>query len=61
VPDRYEHFVDNKKAEFLSKFPLGKIPAFESPDGFKLTEGIPIARFGESDTCRQSPLFPNTL
>jgi len=44
--------VDNKKADFLAKFPLGKIPAFEGPDGFKLTEGIPIARFGESQSGR---------
>jgi len=42
----YEHTVDNRTPEFLAKFPLGKIPAFESADGFNLTEGIAIARYG---------------
>jgi len=42
-PESYEHYVDNKKPEFLAKFPHGKIPAFEGADGFKLFEGIPIA------------------
>lgn len=46
-PVGYEHMVDNKKPEFLSKFPHGKIPAFESADGFKLFEGVAIARYGE--------------
>ena len=39
--------VDNKKPEFLSKFPHGKIPAFDGADGFKLFEGAAIARYGE--------------
>ena len=39
--------VDNKKPEFLEKFPHGKISAWESPDGFKLFEGVAIARYGE--------------
>jgi len=41
----YEHFVDNKKPEFLAKFPHGKVPAFEGADGFRLFEGIPIALY----------------
>ena len=28
----------NKSAEFLKKFPLGKVPAFEGSDGTLLTE-----------------------
>ncbi|KAG6915481.1 hypothetical protein DXG01_011312 [Tephrocybe rancida] len=44
-PTAYEHYVDNKKPEFLSKFPHGKIPAFEEADGFKLFEGTAIARY----------------
>jgi elongation factor 1-gamma len=39
--------VDNKKPEFLEKFPHGKISAWESSDGFKLFEGVAIARYGE--------------
>jgi elongation factor 1-gamma len=45
VPAAYEHMVDNKKPEFLEKFPHGKIPAFESKDGFKLFEGAAIGRY----------------
>jgi hypothetical protein len=39
---------DNKKPEFLAKFPLGKIPAFEGANGFNLAEGAAIARYRES-------------
>ena len=46
--------VDNKKPEFLSKFPHGKIPAFDGADGFKLFEGVAIARYGESAPLIQS-------
>jgi elongation factor 1-gamma len=41
----YEHYVDNKKPEFLNKFPHGKIPAFEGADGFKVFESTAIARY----------------
>ena len=47
IPTDYVHMTDNKKPEFLAKFPHGKIPAFESKDGFKLVEGIAIGRYGE--------------
>ncbi|TFK36131.1 glutathione S-transferase C-terminal-like protein [Crucibulum laeve] len=45
IPTSYEHFVDNEKPEFLAKFPHGKIPAWEGADGFKLFEGVAIARY----------------
>ncbi|KAG6900246.1 hypothetical protein C0993_000887 [Termitomyces sp. T159_Od127] len=45
LPAQYEHFVDNKKPEFLAKFPHGKIPALETADGFKIFESVPIARY----------------
>lgn len=48
LPENYTHFEDNKKPEFLSKFPLGKIPAWEGKDGFLLTEALAIARYS---TC----------
>ncbi|KAI1110857.1 glutathione S-transferase [Nemania sp. NC0429] len=35
----------NRTPEFLAKFPLGKIPAFEGADGFLLTESIAIATY----------------
>ncbi|KAK3306202.1 glutathione S-transferase-like protein [Chaetomium strumarium] len=38
--------VTNQTPEFLAKFPLGKVPAFESADGtFFLTESQAIARY----------------
>ncbi|KAJ3493043.1 hypothetical protein NMY22_g20262 [Coprinellus aureogranulatus] len=45
LPEKYEHYVDNKKPEFLAKFPHGKIPAFEGADGFKLFESTAIAYY----------------
>ncbi|KAJ7493540.1 elongation factor 1-gamma [Mycena latifolia] len=45
LPESYVHFEDNKKPEFLSKFPHGKIPAWEGKDGFKLFESAAIARY----------------
>lgn len=47
LPAEYTHYEDNKKPEFLAKFPHGKIPALETKDGFKLFEGTAIARYGE--------------
>ena len=47
-PENYQHMVDNKKPEYLSKFPHGKIPAWEGADGFCLFEGYAIARYSES-------------
>ncbi|TPX39016.1 hypothetical protein SeMB42_g06517 [Synchytrium endobioticum] len=37
--------VTNKSPEFLSKFPLGKVPTFETPEGFTLYESNAIAYF----------------
>ena len=42
-----EFHVTNKSPEFLSKFPMGKMPAFEDAKGLKLFEGAPIARHGK--------------
>lgn len=35
----------NTTPEFLAKFPLGKVPAFEGADGFLLTESLAIAYY----------------
>uniref|UniRef100_D8QGE6 Elongation factor 1-gamma n=1 Tax=Schizophyllum commune (strain H4-8 / FGSC 9210) TaxID=578458 RepID=D8QGE6_SCHCM len=40
----YEHGKTNKEEAFLAKFPHGKVPTFETKDGFKLFESTPIAR-----------------
>lgn len=37
--------VTNKEPEFLAKFPQGKVPTLETPDGFCLAENIAICRF----------------
>ncbi|PVI02475.1 glutathione S-transferase [Periconia macrospinosa] len=36
---------DNNSAEYKEKFPLGKIPAFETPSGLYLAEGIAITHY----------------
>jgi elongation factor 1-gamma len=45
IPTDYVHYTDNKKPEFLAKFPHGKIPALETTDGFRLFEGSSIAKY----------------
>ncbi|KAF9224964.1 glutathione S-transferase C-terminal-like protein [Gyrodon lividus] len=40
--------VTNKTPEYLTKFPMGKIPAFDDNKGFKLFEGAAIARYVSS-------------
>ncbi|KAJ9133286.1 Glutathione S-transferase [Pleurostoma richardsiae] len=35
----------NRSPEFLSKFPMGKVPTFEGADGFCLAESAAIARY----------------
>ncbi|RHZ54227.1 glutathione S-transferase family protein [Aspergillus thermomutatus] len=37
--------ADNRTPEFLAKFPLGKVPAFEGADGTKLVESDAIAQY----------------
>ncbi|CAL1698431.1 unnamed protein product [Somion occarium] len=45
LPASYVHYEDNKKPEFLAKFPHGKIPALETKDGFHLFEAVAIANY----------------
>merc|ERR1712241_1019113 len=42
----------NKSPEFLKKFPLGKVPAFEGSDGLLLTESNAIADYVANDELR---------
>lgn len=37
---------DTRKPEYRALFPYGKIPGFKGTDGFSLTEGKAIARYG---------------
>lgn len=50
--------VTNKTPEFLAKFPLGKVPAFESGDGkLFLTEAQAIARYVAESGPKASQLL----
>merc|ERR1711955_134403 len=42
----------NKSPEFLKKFPLGKVPAFEGSDGLLLTESNAIAYYLANEELR---------
>ncbi|KAK2192445.1 hypothetical protein NP493_31g04046 [Ridgeia piscesae] len=44
--------VTNKTEEFLKKFPLGKVPAYESKDGVLLFESNAIAYYLATDAMR---------
>jgi len=59
LPKNYVHFETNKGADFLSKFPQGKVPAWEGADGFKLFEGAVIARYLASLTPNSGLLGSN--
>ncbi|KAG1725781.1 glutathione S-transferase C-terminal-like protein [Suillus paluster] len=52
--------VTNKSLEFLDKFPLAKIPAFEGKSGFTLLEGASIGRYVAS-LAPESGLFGNSV
>jgi len=50
--------VTNRTPEFLAKFPLGKVPAFESADGtLHLTEGQAIARYAAESGPKAAQLL----
>ncbi|KAJ0114296.1 hypothetical protein N8I77_003312 [Diaporthe amygdali] len=51
----------NKTPEFLAKFPLGKVPAFEGADGFTLTEGAAIATYLAGSGPRAEQLLGSDL
>ncbi|KAF2460275.1 glutathione S-transferase [Lineolata rhizophorae] len=45
IPPDFEYGVTNKTPKYLAKFPQGKIPTLETPDGFCLSESTAIAYF----------------
>ncbi|XP_033100004.1 elongation factor 1-gamma-like [Anneissia japonica] len=51
-PPAFKLGETNKSAEFLKKFPLGKVPAFEGNDGTLLTESNAIAFYVANETLR---------
>ncbi|XP_053575934.1 elongation factor 1-gamma [Bombina bombina] len=48
----FQFGVTNKTPEFLKKFPLGKVPAFEGDDGFCLFESNAIAHYVANEELR---------
>lgn len=53
--------VTNQGPEFLAKFPLGKVPAFEGADGFCLTEGAAIATYIAASGPKSAQLIGSDL
>ncbi|KAK0041139.1 elongation factor 1-gamma [Biomphalaria pfeifferi] len=45
LDSKFKFGETNKSAEFLKKFPIGKVPAFEGLDGFVLSESNAIAYY----------------
>jgi len=52
VADDFVFGETNKTPQFLAKFPLGKVPAFEGSDGTLLTESNAIAYYVANDELR---------
>ncbi|RYP33845.1 hypothetical protein DL767_004575 [Monosporascus sp. MG133] len=57
VPEDFKMGETNRTPEFLSKFPMGKVPALECADGFCLTEGAAICRYLASVGPKASQLL----
>ncbi|KAF2467454.1 glutathione S-transferase [Lindgomyces ingoldianus] len=52
VEPGFEYGVTNKTPSYLAKFPMGKIPALETPSGFYLAEATAMAYYvSESGPC----------
>ncbi|XP_072031901.1 LOW QUALITY PROTEIN: elongation factor 1-gamma-like [Amphiura filiformis] len=51
----------NKSAEFLKKFPLGKVPAFEGKDGVRLSGANAIAFYVGNDQLRGTNVVDQSL
>ncbi|KRF99731.1 LOW QUALITY PROTEIN: uncharacterized protein Dwil_GK22492 [Drosophila willistoni] len=52
VADNFKFGETNKSADFLKKFPSGKVPAFETDDGKFLSESNAIAYFVANEQLR---------
>ncbi|XP_030369914.1 elongation factor 1-gamma [Scaptodrosophila lebanonensis] len=52
VADNFKFGETNKSAEFLKKFPSGKVPAFETADGKYLSESNAIAYYVANEQLR---------
>jgi len=61
VDPAFEFGVTNKQESFLKKFPLGKVPAFESNKKEYLTESNAIAYFMSSEQFKGSTPYEKAL
>lgn len=53
----YQHMVTNKTPEFLAKFPIGKVPAFEASDGTTIAESDAIAQYVAESGAKAAQLL----
>ncbi|KAJ2357393.1 hypothetical protein GGF43_001489 [Coemansia sp. RSA 2618] len=60
ITPNFEMNVDNKKPEFLAKFPLGKVPVFEGTNDFKLTDSSAIAYYVAMKAANSAELLGTT-
>jgi elongation factor 1-gamma len=51
----------NTTPEFLSKFPFGQVPAFETPDGTPIYQSNAIAYYGNNDFLRVISRFHHSF
>jgi len=52
VADNFEFGVTNAADQFLAKFPMGKVPAFEDSNGVCLSETNAVAHYVANETLR---------
>ncbi|RYP60346.1 hypothetical protein DL769_008155 [Monosporascus sp. CRB-8-3] len=57
VPEDFKMGETNRSPEFLSKFPMGKVPALECADGFCVAEGAAICQYLASAGPKASQLL----
>ncbi|XP_029470749.1 elongation factor 1-gamma [Rhinatrema bivittatum] len=56
TPPHFQFGQTNKTPDFLKKFPIGKVPAFEGGDGFCVFESNAIAHYVANEDLRGSTL-----
>ncbi|KAJ1725731.1 Elongation factor 1-gamma, partial [Coemansia erecta] len=57
---QFELGVDNKTPEYMAKYPAGMAPAFETADGFSLTQSAAIAYYIASKNASNTDFLGQT-
>ena len=57
-PSDYIHYTTNKRPGFLAKFASGRVPAFESKDGFNFFKATAVSRYCEYDALFHVDVYP---